>query len=98
MSVEDGGGQELPVPFRYDISPVDSKKTACYKPNAVAANFDHENHRAATLGAVYVGQCNRVPVQHSNKRLALVWEAAVIVGWAVFQSQAFAMVAMVSRP
>lgn len=63
-----------PLSFRFEIGPVNSSKTACFKPNPVASSFDHENHRAATLGAVYVGQCTKVPVQQSNPRLALVWE------------------------
>ena len=41
----------------------------------MASGFDHETHRPATLGAVYVGQMNKVPKQETNKNLALVWEA-----------------------
>lgn len=72
---EDGGTEEVPVPFRFEVSPLESFKTSCYKLNSVAASFDHENHRPATLGAVFAGQCNRTPTQSSNKRVALVWEA-----------------------
>ena len=65
----------MALPFRYIIGPEDSNKTSCYRANTMASGFDHETHRPATLGAVYVGQMNKVPKQETNKNLALVWEA-----------------------
>ena len=49
----------------------------CFKPNPLAANFDHNNHKPVTLGAVFQGAMNRVPRQTTTSKGALVWEAGI---------------------
>ena len=63
------------VPWRYDVKPDPSMSTNCFKPNALAGNFDHQAHKPATLGCVFAGAMNKVPRQATCKHAALVWEA-----------------------
>ena len=69
------GGEEPVVPYRYEINPVESSKTNCYKPNVLNANCDPEGHKSWALGAVMVGNLDRLPRQDKNKTASLVWEA-----------------------
>ena len=69
------GQQDTFVPYRYDLTPMESFKANCYKPNPLAANCDHENHKPWTLGAVMIGNFDRLPRQSTNKTASLVWEA-----------------------
>lgn len=66
----------MAVPFRYNVGANQAMKTSCFKPNAVAPSFDPEKHKTSTLGAVYVGQMNRIPKQDQNKKIGLVWEVS----------------------
>lgn len=68
----------MAVPFRYNVGANQAMKTSCFKPNAVAPSFDPEKHKTSTLGAVYVGQMNRIPKQDQNKKIGLV--VVVVVG------------------
>ena len=72
----------MAVPFRYQVGATEVMKTSCFRPNAIGPNFDPEKHKPSSLGAVYMGQMNRVPRQDINKKVALVWEA----GWLVNRS------------
>ncbi|CAK9022466.1 FO synthase subunit 1 [Durusdinium trenchii] len=62
-----------PACFRYTISPVDSKKTNVFKPNALPEDRSAVRHQ--TLGAVFIGHMDRLI---ENKRASLVWEALVL--------------------
>jgi|OrbCmetagenome_4_1107370.scaffolds.fasta_scaffold98563_2 hypothetical protein len=68
------GGEEAVLPYRYEINPLESLKTNCYKPNVLNANCDPEGHKSWALGAVMVGNFDRLPRQ-DNKTASLVWEA-----------------------
>ena len=70
-----GEQQDIPVPYRYDLTPLESFKANCYKPNPLGANCDHESHKPWTLGAVMIGNFDRLPRQSTNKTVSLVWEA-----------------------
>ena len=65
------------VPFRYEVTPSDSCKTNCYKPNPLNSNCDHENHKNWTIGAAMLGNLDAIPRQDKNKVVSLVWEAWV---------------------
>ena len=69
----------MPMPFRYQVGPTEVMKTSCFRPNPIGPNFDPEKHKPSTLGAVYMGQMNRVPRQDINKKVGLVWEAGCLV-------------------
>eukprot|EP00435_Cladocopium_sp_Y103_P042401 s1984_g11.t1 len=71
----DDGGEEAVMPYRYEITPEDSFKTNCFKPNVLNANCDPEAHKPWALGAVMAGNFDRLPRQDKNKTASLVWEA-----------------------
>ena len=75
-AVEAGGDPSL-VPYRYNLTATSSGKTNCYKPNNLAANFDHQSHKPWSLGAVFQGNLQHVPRQDTSKTAAVVWEAVV---------------------
>eukprot|EP00438_Fugacium_kawagutii_P025218 Skav218922 [mRNA] locus=scaffold2606:202536:209042:- [translate_table: standard] len=68
---EEGGGEAIGVPFRYDVSATDAGKTCCFRPNPIAPSFDAEKHKPGTLGVVYAGQFTKLPKQGINKKVAL---------------------------
>lgn len=67
MTKVEGQSEAVPVPFRYDVKPVASKRTIIYRPNAVQGE-----PRAATLGAIWAGKYDKLP---SSKLIDVVWEA-----------------------
>ncbi len=77
----------MTIPFRYNVGPTQAMKTSCFKPNAVAPSFDPEKHKPSTLGAVYVGQMNRIVKQDQNKKIGLVWEVGSVGGVVGMSSQ-----------
>ena len=60
------GSEQVPVPFRYDISPLATKRTILYRPNTLQGE-----PKTASLGAVWAGKYDKVP---SNKIVDVVWE------------------------
>ena len=68
-------GSPVLVPWRYEVTMDEASN--CFKPNPLAANFDHNNHKPVTLGAVFQGAMNRVPRQTTTSKGALVWEAGI---------------------
>ena len=81
----DAGGEEAVVTYRYEINPVESFKTNCFKPNVLNANCDPEGHKSWALGAVLAGNFDRLPRQDKNKTASLVWEADVFKKFVVFK-------------
>jgi len=63
------------VPWRYEVRA--ETATNCFKPNPLPGNFDHESHKTATLGAVFMGALNRVPRQSTSPHASLVWEVGL---------------------
>lgn len=57
------------------MSPLESSKTNCFKPNPLGAGVDPMTHKPWTLGAVMPGCLNKIPRQRENKTASLVWEA-----------------------
>lgn len=57
--------------FRYAITPKESKVTNVFKP-AVGADQDETAWRQQTIGAVFVGNMNKLI---ANPRASVVWEA-----------------------
>lgn len=74
-SIKDSEGQQIVVPYRYNVGALPSNKTNCFKPNPLANGFDHEQHKQWSLGAIYLGSMGKVFRQENNKNAALLWEA-----------------------
>lgn len=60
------GSEQVPVPFRYDINPLATKRTIIYRPNPLQGE-----PKTASLGAVWAGKYEKLP---SNKIVDVVWE------------------------
>ena len=67
----DGQTEALPVPFRYDLAPLASKRTIVFRPNALQGEVKH-----GSLGALWSGKYDQLP---SNKALDIIWEAPSFV-------------------
>lgn len=70
----DSDGQAV-LPYRYEVKPLESFKTNCYKSNPLGANTDSESHKPWTIGATMLGNFDKLPRQENNKTASLVWEA-----------------------
>ena len=70
----DSDGQAV-LPYRYEVKPLESFKTNCYKSNPLGANTDSESHKPWTIGATMFGNFDKLPRQENNKTASLVWEA-----------------------
>ena len=62
--------EALPVPFRYDVNPLATKRTIIYRPNQLQGE-----PRTGSLGAVWAGKYDKLP---SNSALDICWEATYI--------------------
>ena len=66
----------MPVSFRYNIDPIESKRTNVFKPNALAATSD--SFKANSVGAVYIGKWADLP---DSANLDILWEAVCAGGF-----------------
>lgn len=66
--MEADGAEPLPVPFRYDVLPIVSKRTVVFRPNALQGEI-----KTANLGAVWTGNYEKIP---STKMVDVIWEAS----------------------
>ena len=63
------GEEGVPVPFRYDISPLESCRTHVFRPNTLS---NVGEAKTASIGAIYSGKWDHLP---GSKVADVVWEA-----------------------
>lgn len=66
------GQEQMPVTFRYTLTPKESMVTHAFRPKEVSSRDDNKRFKAQSLGAVFHQNYDKVI---SNKRASLVWEA-----------------------
>ena len=71
MTKAQDGQDPLPMQYRYDVNPVPSYKTNCFKPNPLTADADMMNLKPGNIGAVFASQFHRL---QRSKRADVVWE------------------------
>lgn len=59
--------EQVPVSFRYNVTPLESKRTNVFRPNPLGAEA-----KANSLGALFIGKWDRVP---QNEMVDILWEA-----------------------
>ena len=74
-STKNSDGEQITVPYRYNVGALPSNKTNCFKPNPLASGFDHDQHKQWSLGPIYLGNMGKVFRQENNKNAAALWEA-----------------------
>lgn len=71
MFLEEAGENEpLPVPFRYVVEPLESKRTHVFRPNPLTGN--NVEMKVASVGALWIGHWDKLP---ESKMAKCVWEA-----------------------
>ena len=75
LKAEDGKTESIPYRYKVNLA----ERTNCFKPNPLGKEFDHESHKPATLGAVYLGHMERLPVQSADKVVSVAREACAAV-------------------
>ncbi len=63
------GDEGVPVPFRYDVAPLESCRTHVFRANALGSNVEA---KTASIGAVFLGKWDHLP---ESKVADVVWEA-----------------------
>lgn len=79
------GEEGVPVPFRYDISPLESCRTHVFRPNTLS---NVGEAKTASIGAIYSGKWDHLP---GSKVADVVWEAGLFFFvWQAFDTNQFA--------
>ena len=68
MSQASGGQEQVPVAFRYDVTPLESKRTHVFRPNNLSGSAEI---KAASLGALFIGKWDKLV---DSKMAKCIWE------------------------